>query len=51
MYVEMTIRAVAKLDEEDAQNIENGEMNESDIDWSYYADNATDIELVDLTAY
>lgn len=51
MFVEMTIRAIVKLNEEDAEKLESGEMLESDIDWSYYADAADDIELVDITTY
>ena len=51
MFVEMTICATARLDEEDAEKIKNGEMFESDLDWSYYSDIAEDIELVDITTY
>lgn len=45
MYVEITISHLVKLDDEDAQDIENGDMTLSDIDWSYYLDQAGDTVL------
>lgn len=41
MFVEFTVLYQCDLDPEDAKAIENGEMTVDDIDWYYYAQNAT----------
>ena len=44
----ITVNYRVHLEDEDAKNIENGTMDIHDIDWSYYADNYTEAELVDV---
>ena len=36
------------LEDEDAENIENGSMDIHDIDWSYYIDNYDEAEKIDV---
>lgn len=48
MDVIITVNYRVHLEDEDAENIENGTMDIHDIDWSYYADNYNETELVDV---
>lgn len=48
MYVDITVSHLVKLEDEDAQAIENGSMAISDIDWSYYLDQPGDTVLEDI---
>lgn len=47
MVVEFIISNTVTLNEEDAQEIESGTMNLSDLDWSYYLDQCGTQELIE----
>ena len=47
MVVEFIISNTVTLDEQDAQEIESGTMNLSDLDWSYYLDQCGTQELIE----
>lgn len=46
MEARMVVEFIVTLDEEDADAIERGGMEPADIDWSYYADNFTERDLL-----
>lgn len=48
MVIEFIISNTVTLDEEDASEIENGTMNLSDLDWSYYLDQCGIQELIEV---
>ena len=45
MEVAIHVTYFVKLDKEDAKKIEVGEISASDIDWSYYIEEASEIDL------
>jgi len=45
MEVAIHVTYFVKLDREDAKKIDAGEMNAEDIDWSYYIEEASEIDL------
>lgn len=45
MEVAIHVTYFVKLDREDAKKINAGEMDASDIDWSYYIEEAPEIDL------
>ena len=44
----ITVYYRVHLDEEDAENIENGTMDICDIDWCYYVDNYSEAQMIDV---
>lgn len=50
MVAEFTVRVSVELEPDDAEMIESGEMDVSDIDWLYYMDQCCTQELVDIVA-
>lgn len=44
MEVAIHVTYFVNLDDEDAEKIETGEMDASDLDWNYYIGEATEIE-------
>lgn len=45
MKVAIHVTYFVRLEDEDAGKLESGEISPSDIDWSYYVEEATEIEL------
>lgn len=48
MWVTIVVEYDCELAEEDATAIENGEMTVQDIDTSWYTDNSSTAEVVDI---
>lgn len=44
----VTVNYRVHIEDEDAENIENGTMDIHDIDWSYYVDNYDEAEMIDV---
>lgn len=44
----ITVNYRVHIEDEDAENIENGTMDIRDIDWSYYVDNYEEAELINI---
>lgn len=44
----ITVNYRVRLEDEDAENIENGTMDIHDIDWSYYIDNYDEAQMIDV---
>lgn len=45
MEVVIHVAHFVTIDDDDAEKIEAGEMNLNDIDWSYYVNESSEIEL------
>ena len=48
IYVRMTVEFTAKLNKQDAENVEQGIMTLDDIDLRYYLDNYNVAELINV---
>lgn len=44
----ITVTYRVHIEDEDAENIENGTMDIHDIDWLYYVDNYDEAEMIDV---